>query len=53
MSKFFAAIGLLAVLAGTVIAALMLWEKYRACEEDEVIEEAEEILDGAEEAAEL
>jgi hypothetical protein len=51
MTKFFAAIGFLAVLAGAVIAALMLWEKYRAYEEDEEIieEESDETLEKAEE----
>ena len=50
MTKFFAAIGFLAVLASAVIAALMLWEKYRAYEEDEEVieEEADEALEETE-----
>ncbi len=51
MSKFFAAIGFLAVIAGAVIAVFLLWDKYKACdecaecEEDVELEENDECLE--------
>ena len=46
MSKFFTAIGFLTVIAGVVIAALMIWEKYKECTyEEEELEEAEEAVE--------
>ncbi len=34
MKNFLAAIGVLAMLAGTALAVVMLWEKYNSCKEE-------------------
>ena len=50
MKNLLAAIGVLAMLAGTVLAVIMIWDKYTACkaeceeaEEDAELEEAIEV----------
>ena len=50
MKNLLAAIGVLAMLAGTVLAAVMLWEKYMGCKEElEEVSEDEELEEAAEE----
>ena len=43
MKNLLAAIGVLAMLAGTVFAVIMLWDKYNCCKECEEAEEEEEL----------
>lgn len=51
MKNFLAAIGVLAMLAGTVLAVVMLWDKYNCCKEEcEEAEEEAELEEAAEEA---
>ena len=51
MKNILAAIGVLAMLAGTVLAIVMLWDKYNCCKEEcEEAEEDAELEEAAEEA---
>ena len=51
MKNILAAIGVLAMLAGTVFAVIMLWDKYNCCKEEcEEAGEDAELEEAAEEA---
>ena len=51
MKNILAAIGVLAMLAGTVLAVVMLWDKYNCCKEEcEEAEEDAELEEAAEES---